>query len=137
MEQNKYFERPDRGLYIRNGWYDIIETDDPVKLLGAEEIEVPALKVGAKGRYYGCICDANARETGACKDEYIVMRIKRKLRKSRFFGYVMGPVFIFLNKGLSDEDIAYIRRHIILDSNEVPHLIVEDFRNMFYEHSDP
>ena len=137
MEQSKYFEQPVRGLFIRNGWYDIVETDDPGRLLDADEIEVPALKIGPQGRYYGCICDANAREKGACRDEYVLMHIKKRFRKHRFFGYVMGPVFIFLNRGLSDDDIAYIRRHIILDGAETPHLIVEDFQNVCYEHSDP
>ena len=136
MNHSKYFERPVRGLCIRNGWYDIVETDDPASLIGAEEIEIPALKVGS-GRYYGCICDANARESGACRDEYVVMHIKKRLRKHRFFGYVMGPVFVYLNRGLSDEDIAYLRKHIVPDQREVPHLIVEDFQDMAYERSDP
>ena len=64
------------------------------------------------------------------------MRIRRRLRRDRYFGYVMGPVFIFLNKGLSDEDVDYLTHHIILDGEE-PRLIVERFEDMMYEPSDP
>ena len=134
MGGRKVFDHPVRGLLIRNGWYEIVETDDPASLLGAEETETPALKVGEE--IYGCVCDRNARESGLYKKDTVVLRRKRFLGKDRFYGYVMGPVFIYLNRGLDDLDIEFLRRRILLHEEE-PFLLVEDFVNMVYDDTDP
>jgi hypothetical protein len=86
MRKDKYFRNQIRGILIRNDGYSVVETDDPRDLLDTEEIEVPALKIGKEGRYYGCVCDMNARTNGKYKGiDTVIIRKSRFLRKDRFF----------------------------------------------------
>lgn len=64
---------------------------------------------------------------------------KRFWRKSRIFGYVAGPVFIHLNKGLDDDDIEIIkdRIQVIRGGDYSTHLVVDNFQHMCYEDTDP
>lgn len=130
-----------RGILIdpRTGWWreeNPRDLEEIKGLLSADELENAALKLGAE--YYGCYCDAEAREKDYGPDT-VVMRIKKGLRrKVRYFGYIAGPVFIYLNKGLEDIDVEFIKKRIILHSDgDSPCLIVEDFQDMTYEVTDP
>lgn len=122
------------------GWWKEIEIEgeeDVKRLLGAKELERPALKLGDE--YYGCWCDADAREKTSRRDT-VVMRVKKRFKRGwRFFGCIAGPVVIHLNKGLEDVDIAFISRRILTynDEEKSPFLLVEDYRNMMYEDTDP
>lgn len=129
-----------RGILIRhNGWWSVEDPKDEEelkRLLGAQEIERPALKMGTW--YYGCACDADARDKNGFKegDETVVMMIRKMLR-TRFFGYIAGDVFIYLNKGLDDDDIERIKRRIFLKGKDrTPFLVVDDFQNYEYEEAD-
>lgn len=125
---------PDRG------WWQECEVEgeeDARRILGAEELERPALKLGDE--YYGCWCDAEGRSKASGPDT-VVMRVRKRFGRGwRFFGYVAGPVIIHLNKGLEDLDIAFISKRILMhdDERKTPFLLVEDFRDMAYEDSDP
>jgi len=131
-----------RGIFIdpEKGWWeerDPKDTEEIKEMLGAEFLENPALKVG--GEYFGCYCDRDAREHETHPDT-VVMRIRKGFRKRhRYFGYVAGPVFIYLNRGLDDIEVEFLRRRIFLheDAARTPFLLVEDFQDMLYEESDP
>lgn len=124
----------------RIGWWkevDINGEEDVKRILGAEELERPALRLGKE--YYGCWCDADARE-GPHGPDCVVMRIKKGLsRRWRYFGYVSGPVLIHLNKGLEDVDFEFLKGRIFThdDSDRTPFLLVDDFQNVVYEDTDP
>ena len=128
-----------RGVLIKDGWWKIAEPKDEEELrglLGAKEMERPALKLGDE--YYGCWCDADGREKDYGLDT-VVMRIKKGVtRKYHYYGYVIGPVFIHLNRGLDDGDIRRIVSRIFLHNDgETPFLLVDDFQNVAYEDTDP
>lgn len=128
-----------RGVLIKDGWWRIAEPKDEEELrelLGAKEMERPALKLGDE--YYGCWCDADARERTKEPDT-VVMRIRKGVtRRYRYYGYVAGPVFIHLNRGLDDGEIGRIASRIFIhDDGTSPFLLVDDFRNVAYEETDP
>lgn len=129
-----------KGILIRHdGWWSVEDPKDEEELkqmLNATALERPALRVGAE--YYGCVCDADARAKlpdDTC--DTVVMRIRKRF-KDRLYGYVAGDVFIYLNKGLDDVDIDFISKRIFIHKDGItPFLLVEDFRNMMYEETDP
>lgn len=128
-----------RGVLIKDGWWKVAEPKDEEELrglLGAKEIERPALRLGRE--YYGCACDADARSKTKAPDT-VVMRIRKGLRrKYRYFGYVAGPVFIYLNKGLDASDVDFIAKRIFIHNDGTsPFLLVDDFQNVAYEETDP
>lgn len=139
MTKEQYFESPVRGILINENGCKVVKTDDPKNLLNANDLETPALKIGREGRFYGCICDSDARTSGKYDDDMdtVIIHKKRFLDKIRFYGYVCGPVFIYLNKGLSDDDLDYIQRYIFTTNKGTTHLIAENFINYCYEVTDP
>lgn len=129
-----------KGVLIKDGWWKVaepVDLEEAARLIGADRIEVPALKMGT--HYYGCVCDAEGRSKAPeGTPETVVMRIRKGLmRRWRFYGYITGPVFIFLNKGLEDTDVECIRRRIFLNDSDDPFVVVDDFRDMAYEPTDP
>ena len=68
------------------------------------------------------------------------MRIRKGLsRRYRYFGYVAGPVFIYLNKGLDDLDVKFLAARILIHRDDAltPCLVADDLRNAVYGDTDP
>ena len=132
-----------RGMLIDpvQGWWrecDPRDEEEIKGLLRADELENTALKVGEE--YYGCWCDRHGRDEGkGYRKETVVLRRREGLRRKwHYYGYIMGPVFIYLNRGLSDLDVEFLKGRLILHSDgDSPCIIVEDFQNMAYEPTDP